>query len=301
MSDMELLPPGSSDASISNDRRTRWSRLSSTKRVGVGLSSAVLLAFFLFALNEFFSVRGVVNMLLSRLFLVLFVVTGSLLLLICWTVFAWKKSVAVVLFLLLLISAITLDRVIPMPQHITREDHKANNSSPATTSKGDGATESETQPNIEANILAWAKHGEYMAIPMPDPTTYFSFLVTTPDGKIMQVCKPREFMGERYALLTARVKPAPPQVEVLKDFSPYEQKRLVGDLKAGLLEGYKNSLNVPGPPYEGLEIQKKLSLTQPLTEDVFIAALNEVGAEMALSAQIVIKAVDDHTARKHHK
>jgi hypothetical protein len=162
----------------------------------------------------------------------------------------------------------------------------------------------ETEPNIEANILAWAKHGEFMAVPMPDPTTYFSFLVTTPDLKIMQVCKPREFMGERYVryvLLIARVKPTPPQVEVLKDFSPYEQKRLVGDLKAGLLEGYKNSLSVPGPPYEGLEIQKKLSLTQPLTEDVFIAALNEVGAEMALSAQIVIKAVDDHVARKQNK
>jgi hypothetical protein len=148
-----------------------------------------------------------------------------------------------------------------------------------------------------ASILAWAKHGEYVAVPLPDPSTYFNFLVTTPDGKIIQVCKPRNFLGERYMLLIARARPTPPQVEALKDFSSFEQKRLVGKLKASLLE-FKNPLTVPGPPYEGLEIQKQLPLTQTLTEDAFTAALKEIGAEMALSAQIVIEAVDDHVAAK---
>jgi hypothetical protein len=165
----------------------------------------------------------------------------------------------------------------------------------ATTKHGE--QKSQPEDDIEANILAWMRDGEYMAIPLSDPSTYFNFLVKMTDGKIIQVCKPREFLGERYLLVIARVKPTPQQVEALKSFSPYEQKCLVSDLKLELGK-FKNAWSVPGPPYEGLVIEKHLPITEPLTEDAFIGALNEVGSEMNISTQITIKAVDSHAANE---
>jgi hypothetical protein len=77
MSDIESLPSTDSENPLAH--RRPWARLSPARRVGVTLSSAVLLAVFLLALNEFFSIRGVVDLLISRVFLGVWVVSGTLL------------------------------------------------------------------------------------------------------------------------------------------------------------------------------------------------------------------------------
>jgi len=119
---MQLLPPNSDitqpDATVATVQAVqgnRWRCWSRPKRTAFSISTAVIFALFLFALGEFFSVRGVVHMLTSRIFLGLACVACITLIVMFATLARWNKVGTVILIFLVILCGLVLDRVFPMP------------------------------------------------------------------------------------------------------------------------------------------------------------------------------------------
>ncbi len=114
---MELLPPKSEIAP------SRWQTFMSkpnNRAVVSTISGATLFGLFLWSISEFFSVRGVVHMLTSRIFLGVACVTAWLLLVLIGRIFGWSKLSILLCATVLIIAALVLDSMFPMPNKIQK-------------------------------------------------------------------------------------------------------------------------------------------------------------------------------------
>jgi hypothetical protein len=136
----EILPPESSELSTSRGSlasRSTWQEATRfEKGVAVCLSAGFLFSVFMFALGQFFQVRGVQNMLTSRIFLVVAWTCATLLL---WglgraLISRWV-IVGCVGTIILLAATIALDYVFPMPRSLAKNKHTSPSPSNPLTQK----------------------------------------------------------------------------------------------------------------------------------------------------------------------
>lgn len=96
---------------------SRWQTFMSkpvNRGVVFTVSGVTLLGVFLWAISEFFSIRGVVHMLTSRIFLGIACVTAWLLCALLRRLAQWPKGFVIVSGIVLIVAAVVLDRAFPM-------------------------------------------------------------------------------------------------------------------------------------------------------------------------------------------
>jgi hypothetical protein len=139
--------------------------------------------------------------------------------------------------------------------------------------------------NVEANIRTWLDRFGLSVAKGPDESdTIFSLFVTLRNGVGITIWRPKSL--DRYVVLATLVSIKPSDQDVVNQLSPEETARFTARIRAEMAR--VKLIYTAESPLRTITLQKRIPITDNLTEDVFMQAIDEVNS----AALLVLETMD---------
>jgi hypothetical protein len=145
-----------------------------------------------------------------------------------------------------------------------------------------------TTDNIEGNIRSWLTSFGYGFVPLePCPIpAHFCLRVTLPSGRPVNVIRPNQL--DHYIVFIGEVTVSPEHQALLTRMSHDEATRVTRDIGVELAQ-FKLGFNEMGVPVQAIELEKRVPITNAMTEDAFLQSVGEMDTAELLAIQTLLR------------
>ena len=141
-----------------------------------------------------------------------------------------------------------------------------------------------TPENVESNIKAWADKFSLGIQKGTDNKFSFVYSIALPSGRMVLVGRPKEREG--YLQFQGNMQLSPEHEAAVKKISSAQQVRISDEISLELARS-KIGWAVVGAPFKGIVVSKAIPITSNLTEDSFIASLDEMDSSILLAREAI--------------
>lgn len=138
--------------------------------------------------------------------------------------------------------------------------------------------------NVESNVETWADKFSLGIQKQEDVKFSFVFAISLPSGRTVPVGRPKE--QSRYLQFQGNMSIAPEHEAILKSLSAPQLERVIDEINIELARSKIGFAFVTGT-VNGIIVTKSVPITNDLTEDSFIASLNEIDSSMLLAREAI--------------
>jgi hypothetical protein len=144
--------------------------------------------------------------------------------------------------------------------------------------------------NVESLVRLWLNNFRLAVKNDPNQEVFFRFVVTMDSGTKLLVGRPKgELSG--YLIVRAEITPGPEEQRRIADLPPSESNRVLSEVRLELARA-KVGYSGLALPITTIAIFKRMPIGESLSEDVFMARLEEVEAAFNAIAVVSYMAFD---------
>jgi len=154
-----------------------------------------------------------------------------------------------------------------------------------------------TPENIESNVKMWADNFSLGIQKQTDDKFSFLYAIALPSGRAVLVGRPVQ--RDRYLQFQGIMPISPEHEAILEKLSPPQLERFTDEVNIEMARSKMGFLLVGGP-IKGVIVTKAIPITNSLTEDSFVAYLDEIDSSMMLAREAIRLALlrtDDATSK----
>jgi hypothetical protein len=141
-----------------------------------------------------------------------------------------------------------------------------------------------TANNVETNIRAWLDHFQLGTKKISDPDSHFSYIVTLRNGTLVTLKHVKNF--DNYITLLANLEISPEQKIQLAGLKKEQLNLLIHEVVLELSRTKAEGMILN--PLQNVLLERRVPITNNLTEDIFIERLNEVGFVLNAARETII-------------
>ncbi|MGB8472686.1 MAG: DUF2299 family protein [Candidatus Acidiferrum sp.] len=139
-----------------------------------------------------------------------------------------------------------------------------------------------TPQNVELNIRSWADKFSFGVRKQTDNDFSFVYAVTVPSGRMILVGSPKIRPG--YLLFRGNLLISPEHQAALKKLSPAQLERISDEINLEMARN-KTGFTILNAPFREIVVSKGVPITSNLTEDSFLASLDEIDSSILLARE----------------
>jgi hypothetical protein len=141
-----------------------------------------------------------------------------------------------------------------------------------------------TSENVESNVRVWADKFSLGIQKQADDKFSFVYAISLPTGRGVLVGRPKQREG--YLQFQGNTALSPEHEAALKKLSPSQLERISDEISLEMARS-KVGFAAIGVPFKGLVVSKAVPITSSLTEDSFVATLDEIDSDMLLAREAI--------------
>jgi hypothetical protein len=151
-----------------------------------------------------------------------------------------------------------------------------------------------TLENIEANIRVWLDNFRLAAKKENHESTHFSIIVTLNNGNPVQVSRYK--VTERYLTFQTRLAVSAEHQVPVDAMISTQRDRMMREITLELGRA-KIGFTFEGPPFRSIVISKLSIISSKLTEDAFVAILDEMDSAVTLARASTVMAIERNSSQ----